>query len=179
MFALQFDGMLQILSRKTGHSGLLGYGWQVSNEKTEIARGFGLYAHRYTAHSNIAEYLALLEGLEALTDMRLFNELVEIRGDAKCVIDQMKGNVAISSHLTRKLHRRVRSLAANFSSLEWTWIPRKENRLADQLSRRGLRNLYCLPDSYEKAINRLNSDSAARGGLISLFDLHIYMSARQ
>ena len=53
-----------------------------------------------TAGSNAAEYLALIEGLEALEDLRIGNEPVEVRGDAKCVIDQMLGHAAVSSPLT-------------------------------------------------------------------------------
>lgn len=142
-----------------------------------MARGFGLFAQRQMACSNLAEYLALIEGLEALLDLRIWDEPIEIRGDAKCVIDQMKGDAAVNSLRTRKLHLRARRLANHFDSLAWSWIPRKENKLADKLSRRGLRQLHSFPQAYEHALNRLNSHSIPADGLVPLVDLRIYSPA--
>ena len=174
MYTLQFDGMLRFVDEKAGKAGLLGYGWLILNDEIEVARGFGLFAQTHTANSNIAEYLALIEGLEALADLKIRNELIEIRGDAKCVIDQMKGVASVSSLPTRKLHRRAERFAARFHSLTWTWIPRKENKIADKLSRRGLRQLHVMPRAYENAMDQLNTCSAGRGRLISLIDLRVY-----
>ena len=177
MHILQFDGMHRFVHEEAGKAGLLGYGWFILNDKVEVARGFGLFAQTHTANSNIAEYLALIEGLEALTDLKIRNGSIEIRGDAKCVIDQMRGVASVSSLPTRKLHRRAKRFADRFNSLTWTWVPRKENKLADQLSRRGLRQLHGMPLAYEKAINQLNLASVARRGLISLIDLRVYTPA--
>ena len=174
MYILQFDGTLHFVHEKAGKAGLLGYGWFILNDQVEVARGFGLFAQTDTANSNIAEYLALIEGLEALADLKTGNEPIEIRGDAKCVIDQMKGVASVSSLPTRKLHRRAKRFAARFNSLTWTWIPRKENKLADKLSRRGLRQLHIMPLAYERAMDQLNTHTAGPSGLISLIDLRVY-----
>lgn len=82
----------------------------------EIARGFGVYLRNCMAGSNAAEYLAVIEGLEALTDLQLRKAAIEIRGDAKCVIDQMLGYGGVSSPLTRTLDRQAQKLARRFSS---------------------------------------------------------------
>lgn len=174
MYILQFDGMLHFVRAEAGQAGLLGYGWLILNDTIEVARGFGLFAQARTANSNIAEYLALIEGLEALTDLKIRNEPIEIRGDAKCVIDQMKGIASVSSLPTRKLHRRAKRFVARFPALTWTWIPRRENKLADKLSRRGLRQLHIMPLAYENALEQLSARSAARSGLVSLIDLRVY-----
>lgn len=155
---------------------MIGYGWCVSKGKIEVARGFGLYAHMRIIQSNIAEYMALIEGLEALADLRLWKDPIEIRGDAKGVIDQMKGVVSISSNRTRKIHRRATLLSKNFDSLVWTWVPRKENKLADELSRRGLQHFYSLPDAYENAMKRLRSSPKTGRKMISLFNLSVFTS---
>ncbi len=159
-----------------GQAGLLGYGWCVSKGNSEVARGFGLYAHMRIIQSNIAEYMALIEGLEALADLRLWKDAIEIRGDAKGVIDQMKGVVSISSNRTRKFHRHATLLSKSFDSLVWTWVPRKENRLADELSHRGLYHFYSLPDAYESAIKRLRCNPKAGRKMISLIDLSVFSS---
>jgi ribonuclease HI len=142
MYILQFDGMYQRSIPETQYwEGILGYGWLITKNGVEIAHGFGLFAHRRTASSSMAEYLALIEGLDALVDLRVENEVIEVRGDAKCVIDQMQGSSSVSSIPLRKLHRHACKLARNFHLLNWFWVPRQKNRQADQLSRRGLRYL--------------------------------------
>jgi ribonuclease HI len=174
MLTLQFDGMLQLVPEKTGQTGLLGYGWLALDNQREVARGFGLSAHRYLINSNIAEYLALIEGLEALIDLRICTKPINICGDAKCVIDQMKGIASVSSLPTQRFHRRAKKLAACFDSLAWNWIPRKENKPADRLSRRGLRQLYTIPEAYERALNQLRTNPTQAGGLVPIIDLRVY-----
>jgi ribonuclease HI len=142
MYILQFDGMYQRSVPEIQYwEGILGYGWLIRKNGVEIAHGFGLFAHCRTASSSMAEYLALIEGLDAPVDLRVENEAIEIHGDAKCVIDQMLGSSSVSSLSLRKLHRRACKLAHNFHSLSWCWVPRQKNGQADQLSRRGLRYL--------------------------------------
>jgi len=80
----------------------------------------------------VAEYLALIEGLETLADLRITNKPIEIRGDAKCVIDQMSGFASVSSPLTRTFHNRTRKISKRFKSLTWVWVPRRENQHADK-----------------------------------------------
>ena len=174
MYSLQFDGML----RSSGDPwpadvGLLGYGWIIEKDKVEIARGFGVFMRRCMAGSNVAEYLALIEGLEAMSDLRVINETVEIRGDAKCVIDQMTGQASVSSPLTRTLHNRTRKLSKRFKSLTWVWVPRRENKHADQLSRRSFRYLYYSP-ALEREIRKPPFIQLYGGKLIPLLDLRVH-----
>ncbi len=174
MVSLQFDGMLKLLNEEPEMGGLLGYGWLISSNGSEIAHGFGLFAYKQTVNSSLAEYLALIEGLDALIDIHSRDEQVEIIGDAKCVIDQMSGTATISSPITRKLHNQARRLARRFSQLSWAWVPRSKNKLADKLSRRGLMNLYNLPGSYDSVLSRLNARPGDRKEFISMLDLRVY-----
>ena len=173
-YHLQFDGMLHTLSEDPLTGGFLGYGWLITRHGIEVAYGFGLFAHKRMANSNLAEYLALIEGLEASVDLRIKNEPLEICGDAKSVIDQMRGAASISSLPTQKLYRRARKLACQFSHLSWDWVPRNKNKLADQLSRRGFRQIIVRPNAYETALGDLNTRAADRSGFISLLDLRVY-----
>lgn len=172
MYTLQFDGMLRSFSpsERYHHEGLLGYGWLILHRGIEVARGFGVFIRNGATGSNIAEYLALIEGLEALADLHLDGESIQIHGDAKCVIDQMSGCAAISSTLTRSLYRRATRLARRFSNLTWVWIPRRENKPADLLSRRGLRYLRYSP--MQKSIRHTQTQHSS--SFISLVDLRIY-----
>gem|GEM_PF-4444467 len=133
--------MLQTLDQQSGKMGLLGYGWLIQHNYIEIAHGFGIFIRMGMTGSNVAEYFALIEGLEALADLRIRNETIEIRGDAKCVIDQMTGSASVRSHLTRKLNRRAQKIMRRLTALTWVWVPRRKNKQADALSRRGLRYL--------------------------------------
>ena len=174
MYTLHFDGMLRSSDNDwPKHFGLLGYGWLIQQDGTEVARGFGVFLRNCRAGSNAAEYLALIDGLDALADLQINHEQVEIRGDAKCVIDQMTGAATVSSPLTRILHKHARRLSRRFPSLTWTWVPRRENRHADSLSRRSFLYLHYSP--------RLNTDrnlasqpNLYLGGLIPLVDLRIH-----
>jgi reverse transcriptase-like protein len=80
--------------------------------------------------------------LGALADLRIRDEVVEIRGYAKCVIDQMLVHARVSSSITQTLNRRAQKLASCFGYQTWVWVPRRENRHADGLSRRSFRFLH-------------------------------------
>ncbi len=170
MYTLQFDGML----RDAGNGfakpfGLLGYGWLIERNAMELAHGFGVYLGAGKAGSNAAEYLALIDGLEALSDLRVCHERIQIRGDAKCVIDQMTGLAGVTSPLTRQLNERARKLSRRFFSLTWLWVPRRENRLADSLSRRSFRYLH-----FDQELHAIEKSREYDGNLVPLVDLRIH-----
>lgn len=178
MHILQFDGMLRSSSGIWPiNVGLLGYGWSIQRNNIEIAHGFGVFVRRCMAGSNVAEYLALIEGLEGLADLRI-KDRVEIRGDAKCVIDQMTGEASVSSPLTLELHQRARKLARRFPALTWTWVPRRENRHADSLSRRSFRYLRYAPH-LQQEINDTPLIPLYGGRLVPLVDLRVHTPMMQ
>jgi ribonuclease HI len=171
MYILKFDGMLHTSGTEPMPISLLGYGWILEQNDNEIARGFGLFLRRSRTGSNIAEYLALIDGLEALVDLRIRHERVQVRGDAKCVIDQMNGYAAVSSPLTRQFHQRARTLAKRIPQLTWAWVPRRENSHADQLSRRSFHYLRYSPELHRK-IKGLRMAEHER--LVPLVDLRVH-----
>jgi ribonuclease HI len=176
MYILHFDGMLHTSGSQRMPISLLGYGWAIQRNGLEIVRGFGLFLRKCRTGSNIAEYLALIDGLEALADLRIGHETVQVRGDAKCVIDQMIGSSGVSSPLTRQLHQRARKLAKHFTSLTWVWVPRSENRYADSLSRRSFRYLQ-YSSRLDREMNRFQFPAAYGDRLVSLVDLRVHTSA--
>lgn len=173
MYILKFDGMLQPSGSELTPVSLLGYGWILERNGLEVARGFGLFLRKCKTGSNIAEYLALIDGLETLADLRIRHEAVEIRGDAKCVIDQMTGFASVSSPFTKEFHRRARTLAKRFTGLTWVWVPRSENRHADHLSRRSFHYLRYSPQLRRK-INRSWHSSSYNERLVPLVDLRVH-----
>lgn len=174
MYILQFDGMLRFAADGwPANMGLLGYGWILTKNNTEVAHGFGVFLRRCEAGSNAAEYIALIEGLEALADLRIVNEVIEIRGDAKCVIDQMNGLASVSSPLTRILHKRARELSKQLKTLIFVWVPRRENKHADKLSRRSFRYLQYSP-ALERESKMTPFVQLYGGRLVPLLDLRVH-----
>ena len=171
MYILKFDGMLHTSGSEPMPVSLLGYGWLLERNGLEVARGFGLFLRKCKTGSNIAEYLALIDGLETLLDLRVRHQAIQIRGDAKCVIDQMTGFAGVSSPFTRELNGQARALARRFTDLTWVWVPRSENRHADRLSRRSFHFLRYSPDLYGK-INRSRLSSSEQ--LVPLVDLRVH-----
>lgn len=179
MYTLKFDGLFREISKSPPYhsrAGFISYGWLIYKRGQLIARGFGVFALDKYAASNIAEYIALIEGLEALADLGVQKEAVEIRGDAKCVIDQMCGVAGISSIPTRKLNRRAARLAKRFADLNWQWVPRCHNRDADQLTKHAMRKMRSTRQTFTDAISMPPVASILDGKLASVIDLRVYQS---
>lgn len=179
MYTLKFDGLFReetTAKFRNTRAGFISYGWLIYKGEQLIARGFGVFALDKYAASNIAEYIALIEGLEALADFGVRKEAVEIRGDAKCVIDQMCGMAGISSVPTRKLHGRASRLAKRFVDLNWKWVPRRYNRDADHLTKHAMKKMRNTRQSFSDAINAPPVASILDGKLASVIDLRVYQT---
>lgn len=174
MLTLEFDGLFrgapEALHLKED-AGFMCYGWVILCDGEVIARGHGGYARAQSASSNVAEYLALIEGLEALLDLQVTGETVLVCGDAKSVIEQMNGNASVVASSIKPLHRKAARLARQFRSIQWSWAPRRYNHTADSLTRRALRQIRAFPQDYERAfIHRGRASSR----LCSILDLRMY-----
>jgi ribonuclease HI len=152
MLTLQFDGLFRGAPQffnLNKDAGFMCYGWVILRDNTVIARGHGGYVSSQEASSNVAEYLGLVEGLEALYDMQATGEPVLICGDAKSVIEQMQGIASVSASSIKPLHRRAARLAQHFHYIYWKWTPRRNNHTADSLTRRAWRQICAYPEKYE------------------------------
>lgn len=183
MLMLQFDGLFRGAPQdmRLGNSaGFMCYGWVILRNGGIIARGHGGYVRGRDASSNVAEYLGLIEGLEALLDMGAENEYVLITGDAKSVIDQMQGSAAVSASSIKPLFRRARRLVMQFHHAYWQWTPRRENHEADALTRRALRQLRTNPQQYEEALQEIRAGyykGRKSNRLLSVLDLRLFQPA--
>jgi ribonuclease HI len=180
MYLLQFDGSFRNIAEYGGnlyHAGFMGYGWLISKDGKLVARGMGVFACAEYATAHIAEYIALIEGLDALFDMGVRDRAIEIRGDAKSVIDQMESAACISSAPTLLLHERARKLSLQFEQLSWCWVPRENNRAADSLTRQAIRRMHS-SDYYQKFLGKLNTKSSQSGELLSMLDLRVFQPAQ-
>jgi ribonuclease HI len=180
MLTLQFDGLFRGAPQELHlgeNAGFMCFGWVILRDGQVVARGHGGYARGQDASSNVAEYLALIEGLEALLDMEPGAVEVEICGDAKSVIDQMTGHATVTATSIKPLYRRASKLAARFPAIYWSWTPRRNNHTADALTRRALHQIRINPEPYEAAMQAFHACKHTRHALSRLrliLDLRLY-----
>ena len=93
---------------------------------------------RFLGHAtnNVAEYTALIIGLEEAT--RLEIEHLDIRMDSLLVVQQMKGVWRIKHPGLKPLALQAGALLAGFPSRTIEHIPREQNGIADALANRAI-----------------------------------------
>jgi len=98
------------------------------------ADGTLLAAHGETigvAGANVAEYRALLAGLEHAS--RLGLDRVEARCDAKLVVEHVTGAREPTNPRLRDLCSAVRDVAERIGTVAFTWVPAEANGRAHAL----------------------------------------------
>lgn len=89
--------------------------------------------------NNIAEYYALLKALEFLIKEGLQDSVIQVFGDSKLVINQMKGVWKIRAGLYLEQAVYTKRALEKFSNIRFKWIPREQNILADNLSKKAIK----------------------------------------
>ena len=131
---VHFDGACQ----PPKGPGIATFGFTVEGEGL-YAEEHGLATRPYSENStnNVAEYVAAIRALEWLRSQG-FKGAVTVAGDSQLIIRQMKGEYEVRAEHLKAYHDWLRRLAGEFRSVEWEWVPREENRRADELSKRAL-----------------------------------------
>jgi ribonuclease HI len=89
--------------------------------------------------NNVAEYSGFVAILEYLLAEGLDDRSATIHGDSKLVIEQQRGSWRIKQGLYVPLAIKARGLLQSFRRPpKLVWIPRDENEVADELSKREL-----------------------------------------
>ena len=178
MYTLCFDGLFRAVDEPAAgmKAGVLCYGWVIYKDHSIVARGHGVSAHSRSATSNVAEYLALIAGLEALQDMGIGqSEAVEVIGDSRTVIGQMSGMCGMRTEYARSLFDKAVGLAQSLPIRRWKWVSRDYNKDADVLTRRALMQVKRDQEKYEQTIRSIDprgkSRSEQRHSFINLLDL--------
>ena len=84
-----------------------------------------------SATNNVAEYQALIAGLEAA---RAFpSRRVRVRADSMLVIEQLKGKWRVKQDHLRRLHSRALGLLDDYEEVDLAHVPREQNTEADAL----------------------------------------------
>ena len=85
------------------------------------------------ATHNVAEYRALIEGLELA--LRHGIRRIRVYMDSELVVDQMNGDSTVRQRHLGELHDTATRLGDQFESIRISWVPREMNAEADQLAR--------------------------------------------
>ena len=81
--------------------------------------------------NNVAEYRALIAGLEAAAPFHA--RIVRVRADSKLVVEQVKGTWKVKQPHLRPLLEEARKLLAGYAEADLQHVPRAENTDADAL----------------------------------------------
>ena len=95
-----------------------------------IARGIGI------ATNNVAEYTAVLEGLQRARELGATDVL--LCSDSKLLIEQLSGRFRVKNPTLQRLHTEVRTTARAFSTIRYQHVPREMNKEADRMANRGV-----------------------------------------
>lgn len=90
------------------------------------------------ATNNVAEYTALLRGLERAVELGA--RRIRVRADSLLLIEQLKGNYKVKNAGLRPLWQQARELLRRFDAIDLQHVRREQNTAADALVNRALDN---------------------------------------
>lgn len=132
-YLLKFDGAC-----RGNPSNILGMGAVIYDTANEI---------RYTSYrkydtvdgtNNVAEYLALIDGLRLARQNNIKRLIVQ--GDSQLIINQINGLYKVNSPRLIQYYNVVKSMSHTFETIEFHHIRREYNKDADKLANKALDN---------------------------------------
>ena len=112
-----------------GNPGPAAYGYVLEAEDGTVLAAHGEAIG--TATNNVAEYRALIAGLEKATEQSV--DELEVVSDSELLVKQMRGEYKVKSDTLRTLFERASDLANRLGPVRYTAVRREHNELADRL----------------------------------------------
>ena len=84
-----------------------------------------------TATNNVAEYRALIAGLEKALELGV--DELDVVSDSELLVKQMRGEYKVKNAALRELSLEAAALAGQLGSVTYTAVRREHNERADQL----------------------------------------------
>jgi probable phosphoglycerate mutase len=112
-----------------GNPGPAAYGYVLETDDGTV-----LAAHGETigvATNNVAEYRALVAGLEKAVELGV--DEVEVVSDSELLVKQMRGEYKVKNAALRELSEEAAGVARRLRSVSYTAVRREHNELADRL----------------------------------------------
>lgn len=82
--------------------------------------------------NNIAEYSGVYNGLVIAKNCEIKH--LQVFGDSQLVIKQLRGEYKVKNLFLKEIYDKCKIIEKEFESITYTYIPRKENKMADQLA---------------------------------------------
>jgi ribonuclease HI len=124
---------LYIDGASRGNPGEAGFGVHATAREQTVAE---LYGYLGRASNNVAEYRALIGGLEYALSTGA--RRVRVFSDSELVVRQVNGQYRVKHPDMVPLHRKARNLLARFDEARVSHVPRERNRAADALANRAV-----------------------------------------
>jgi ribonuclease HI len=112
-----------------GNPGPAAYGFVIEAEDGTVLAAEGKAIG--VATNNVAEYSALIAGLERAAELHL--GAVEVVSDSELLVKQMTGEYRVKNEALQELHRQATRSARKLGTVTYTAVRREHNALADQL----------------------------------------------
>jgi ribonuclease H / adenosylcobalamin/alpha-ribazole phosphatase len=112
-----------------GNPGPAAYGFVLEAEDGTVLAAEGKAIG--VATNNVAEYSALIAGLERARDLGV--DEVEVVSDSELLVKQMRGEYRVKNETLRGLSLEAARLARAVGTVRYTAVRREHNELADRL----------------------------------------------
>lgn len=121
--------------------GVVGYGWHADTGDS----GFGIaFEGGDSATNNIGEYTSVAAALIWVLSGKTNSVTVTIKSDSELLVHQLNGEWRVKHSnlkpIAAVVHMMIEALNGRGVEVVAEWIPREENKVADDLSRRALKN---------------------------------------
>ena len=113
-----------------GNPGPAAYGVVIRRPDGATHESLGKYIGRTT--NNVAEYYALIAALDYAAASGI--KRLRVYSDSQLIVNQIKGLYKVKHPDLRPLHERAKKQAASLESFTITYVPREQNRAADDLA---------------------------------------------
>jgi len=112
-----------------GNPGPAAYGYVIEAEDGHVLAAHGEAIG--IATNNVAEYRALVAGLEKALELGL--EALEVVSDSELLVKQMRGEYKVKNKALQALSLEASALAGRLDRVRYTAVRREHNELADRL----------------------------------------------
>ena len=112
-----------------GNPGPAAYGYVLEADDGTVLAAHGEAIGEAT--NNVAEYRALIAGLEKARELGV--DELEVVSDSELLVKQMRGEYKVKNEALRELSLEASGLARQLGAVTYTAVRREHNELADQL----------------------------------------------
>ena len=130
----QHEWLLAVDGAARGNPGHAGCGAVIYDDSGALVKELSRYLGHTT--NNVAEYEALLMGLEALA--QLGGKNIRVQSDSELMVRQLNGQYRVKNEKLQALHDKARALLRQFDSYRILHVRREANKLADRLANKGI-----------------------------------------